>query len=159
MQYAPSRSLSWSRYKNLEIRPHHTLYSADSGVTVHLIHGEAPRPQGLAQRLQSHVQTDFVAVLEGIRDGLCDAVHAHRLALDAVSLDAFSQCIATEPHNMEARIGQRWTAAATVERDPNFMRKLSADLGEGIGPILDVLAAPTLQGRNFATLNAPPPRR
>jgi hypothetical protein len=64
------------------------------------IHGEAPRPPGLAQRLESHVHTDFVAVLEGIRDGLCDAVHAHRLALDAVSLDAFSQGIATEAHNV-----------------------------------------------------------
>ena len=58
------------------------------------------REDGLAERLESHVQTDFVAVLEGIRDGLCDAVHAHRLALDAVSLDAFSQCIATEAHNV-----------------------------------------------------------
>jgi hypothetical protein len=45
-----------------------------------------------------------------------------------VSLDALSQCIATEAHNVQARIPQRGAAAATVERDPNLVRKLSADL-------------------------------
>src|SRR5580692_11519302 len=117
-----------SRDERLEVGPHHTLYSADSGVSVHLIHGEAPRPPGLAQRLESHVQTDLVAVLEGIGDGFGDAVHAHCLAFDAVSLDAISQCLSAKAHNTEARIAQRGAAATTVECNPNLMRKLSADL-------------------------------
>src|SRR5260221_3118910 len=103
-----------SRDERLEVGPHHTLYSADSGVKVHLIHGEAPRPPGLAQRLECHVQTDFVAVLEGIRDGLCDAVHAHRLALDAVSLDAFSQWRSTG--NESNRAQKTFSAAAHLRK-------------------------------------------
>src|SRR5258708_19797095 len=117
-----------SRDERLAIGSPHPFYSANSRVPVQLIHGEAPRPPGLAQRFESHVQTDFVAVLERIVDGLGDVVHAHRLALDAVSLDALSQCIATEATNVQARIPQRGAAAATVERDPNLVRKLSTDL-------------------------------
>jgi hypothetical protein len=51
------------------------------------------------ERLESHVQTDLVAVLEGIGDGFGDAVHTHCLAFDAVSLDAYSQCLSTNAHN------------------------------------------------------------
>lgn len=98
MQYAPNPRLGPSCCENLQIRPHHTIDSANSGVAVHLIHAEAPCLPALAQRLKGHVQTNLVAVLEGVGDGFNDALHTRRIAFDAVSLDSFNQSVVAEAH-------------------------------------------------------------
>ncbi len=98
---------------------------------MNFIHVEAARTPGLAQRLESDVETDLVPILERIGYGLGNAVDAHALAFDPVRLDRFGERFAAEAEDAQRRIGQRGSASPAIDRDPYLVRKLGADAVEG----------------------------
>src|SRR3990167_7425081 len=68
--------------ERLQVRPHHPLHAADPGVAIELVHREATLAPRLAQCLQRDVETDLVAVLEQVGQGL-----RHSIDLDPRSLN------------------------------------------------------------------------
>jgi hypothetical protein len=67
---------------------------------------EADRQFGahVLQRLQRHVQSDLVAMLEAVRHGLGDAVHAQLHAVTLDRLDALGVDAARHLYHLDRRV-------------------------------------------------------
>lgn len=83
--------LPTSSDQGFEVRLHNSLDPTDSGEASDLVHREHPFLPSLAERLERHVESDLVPILEAVDNRLCDGVDTNRLAFDPVFLDSFGQ--------------------------------------------------------------------
>ena len=90
-RFGPLRADADGSYQALQVRPHHIGHAADFGVAPDLVTGHAAGSLRRAQRLQSNIQADLVAVLETVRHRLGDARDANGHPVDDVLLGALGE--------------------------------------------------------------------
>lgn len=119
----------WPRSPDtFEVGAHHVGHSAYLGETPDVVDGGLAARTGVFQRLQRHIQTDLVAVLEAVRHGLGHAVHAEP---DTVAFDLLNPCrvgIARELHHLDGRVVDTGRVAAPRHGDPDLTRQLRGQL-------------------------------
>ena len=113
-----------------QIRPHHVGDAADLRRLQQIVHRRPSIPPALTQRLQGHVQTGFVAVLEAVGNGLGEGVDPDRDAVDAMFLDAEREGAAGKPDDPQRGVLHFRPAGLDVDRQPDFVRGLRGHLVE-----------------------------
>jgi len=90
----------------------------------------APVSSALLERLQGHVQTDLVAVLETVHHRPGWSGHLDRNPLDPMFLDPLRHAAAGEAHDAQRGIVDARPGGGPFQRHPDFMGILGADLVE-----------------------------
>src|SRR5207249_7989835 len=95
------RGRVWSKH-GLQIRPHHSFNPTDPRVFHELVHGEFSDSLTIgSQRLNSNINSDFVAVLEAVSDRFFGRVYFDRHPIDVNRLDSGFKGARWEPEDSD----------------------------------------------------------
>ena len=81
----------------------------------------------LSESFERYVEADLVSVLEGVSQGLGDAVDPYVLAFDVVAFDTRGERLAGEADDPERRITKARLTRTAIDRHPDFRWKLGSD--------------------------------
>ena len=122
------RGRVWSKH-GLQIRPHHSFNPADPRVFHELVYGEFSDSLTIgSKRLDSDINSDFVAVLEAVSNCFFGRVDFDRHPIDVNRLDSGFKGARWEPEDSDGHTVHLGDLSVTLKRNIDVVRHLCCQL-------------------------------